>query len=140
MKIRWQKIKLGETKTGKNLKAEELVVHFLPEGLLDDFELTNFDILESPEAFGETYTIELTEKNIVPLMPEEQAGVHIRQKGFSTRRVLDFPIRGRKTILQLRRRKWQISGSPGIYMRSISVTAHGVKLSKEFAFFFEGED
>jgi len=119
------------------MRAEQIIGKFLPPGTMEDFEVTNFLEEGSPEEFGETYYIELTEKKYIPAGFE---GKRMRQKGYRIKRVMDFPIRGRKTVLEYKRRKWQIEGEPGIYIRPMEINAKGVKLSTEFAFFFSEED
>ncbi len=119
------------------MKAEQFIGKFLPPGTLEDFEITNFCEEGSTEDFGEVYHIELTEKHYIPTGFD---GKRMRQKGYRVKRILDFPIRGRKTILEYRRRKWKIEGEPGIYLRPMEINAEGVKLSREFAFFFSEED
>ncbi len=136
LKKRWQKNKLGDKKETE-MRADALIGKFLPPGTLEDFEVTNFIEEGSAEEFGETYYIELTEKKYIPSGFE---GKQMRQKGYRIKRVLDFPIRGRKTVLEYKRRKWQIEGEPGIYIRPMEINAKGVKLSTEFAFFFSEED
>lgn len=119
------------------MKLEKIIGKFLPNGTLEDFDITNFLEEGSAEEFGETYYIELTEKKYIPSGFENR---QVRQKGYQIKRVLDFPIRGRKTILEYKRRKWQIEGEAGIYIRPMEINAKGVKLSPEFAFFFSEED
>jgi hypothetical protein len=137
VKKRWQKCKFGKKEKEKKMAIERLLRKFLPAGTLEDFTITDFQEDGSVEAFGETYYIELTEKKYIPSGFE---GKQVRQKGYRNKRVLDFPIRGRKTVLVYRRRKWQVEDEPGIYMRPLTITAAGVKLSPEFAFFFTEED
>lgn len=113
---------------------------FLPPGTLDFFDIEGHEVLPSPEMFGETYVIKLIEKNIKPTVPREHDATKLRFKGYSLKSLSDFPVRGRKFYLSIRRRKWQIEGVPGTIMREITVEQDGVKLTKDFAFFFEGED
>ena len=121
-------------------KKTDVLELFFPPGMLEEFEISDYSIKESPEAFGEIYTIELTEKSIVPRLPAGYENRPVRQKGFTCKEILDFPIRGRKAVLLIRRRKWKVEGYPGILMKEIELTDEGVKLSREFAFFFEGND
>lgn len=113
---------------------------FLPPGTLDFFDIEGHEVLPSPDMFGETYVIKLIEKNIKPTVPEGHDADRLRFKGYSLKSLSDFPIRGRKSYLSIKRRKWQIEGVPGTIMRDITVEQKGVKLAKDFAFFFEGED
>lgn len=120
---------------------EELAGLLLPEGILEYFEYVSYERKSKEESkpYGEI-TIILEEKNVVPKLPEEYRSKQVRQKGFKEIRVDDFPLRGKKVKLLLRRRVWQIEAVEGLYKREILSTYPGTKLEKEFAFFFEGGD
>ena len=122
-------------------KLQELVEIFLPEGILEYFEYAGYERKSKEESkpYGEL-TIILVEKNVVPKLPEKYRGRKVRQKGFKEIRVDDFPVRGKKVKLLLRRRVWQIGGVDELYKKEIVATYPGTKLEKEFAFFFEGGD
>lgn len=122
-------------------KIEELFEVFLPEGILEYFEYVGYErkSREEVKPYGEI-TIILEEKNTLPKLPEEYRDKKIRQKGFKEIRVDDFPVRGRKVKLKLRRRVWQIEESHEVFKREIVATYPGTKLEKEFAIFFEGRD
>ena len=120
-------------------KIKELAELFLPEGILEYFEYSGYERKSKAEVkpYGEI-TIILEEKNVVPKLPEEYRDKKIRQKGFKEIRIDDFPIRGKKVRLSLRRRVWQIEGVEELYKQEILATYQGTKLEKEFAIFFEG--
>jgi hypothetical protein len=115
-------------------KITELAALFLPEGILEYFDYEGYT-KENKEV-----TIILVEKNTVPKLPEEYRDRKIRQKGFKEIRVDDFPVRGKKVKLLLRRRVWQIKGSEELYKKEILTTYPGTKLEKEFAIFLKGGD
>ncbi len=120
---------------------EELVGLLLPEGILEYFEYAGYErkSREEVKPYGEI-TIILEEKNTVPKLPEEYRNKKIRQKGFKEIRIDDFPLRGKKVKLLLRRRVWQIEGEEALYKQEILASYPGTKLEKEFAIFFEGGD
>lgn len=122
-------------------KIKELAELFLPEGILEYFEYAGYErkSKEETKPYGEI-TIILVEKNTVPKLPEEYHDRKIRQKRFKEIRVDDFPVRGKKVKLLLKRRVWQVEGSDELYKREILTTYPGTKLEKEFAIFFEGGD
>lgn len=122
-------------------KIIELLDLFLPEGILEYFEYAGYERKSKEELkpYGEI-TIILEEKNVVPKLPEEYRDRKIRQKGFKEIRVDDFPVRGKKVKLLLRRRVWQIEGSDELYKKEIVTTYPGTKLEKEFAVFLKGGD
>ena len=122
-------------------KIKEIAELFLPEGILEYFEFTGYErkSREEVKPYGEI-TIILEEKNVVPKIPEEYRDRKIRQKGFKEIRVDDFPIRGRKVKLLLKRRVWQIEGTEEVFKKEIMTTYPGTKLEKEFAAFLKGGD
>ena len=122
-------------------KIKEIAELILPEGILEYFDYTGYEkkSREEVKPYGE-FTIILEEKNVVPKIPEEYRDRKIRQKGFKEIRVDDFPIRGRKVKLLLKRRVWQIEGTEEIFRKEIMTTYPGTKLEKEFAAFLKGGD
>jgi len=122
-------------------KIRELIEIFLPEGIMEYFEYTGYarKSREEVKPYGEI-TIILEEKNVVPKIPEEYRDRKIRQKGFKEISIDDFPVRGRKVKLLLKRRVWQIEGSEAIFRKEIMTTYPGTKLEKEFAAFLKGGD
>ena len=72
----------------------------LPEGTLDYFIIS--DVKESASEI----VIYLEEKNEVP---KEYAGMKVESKGFYEPVVVqDFPLRGKKLFLIVRRRRWVV--------------------------------
>jgi len=121
-------------------KIQELAELLLPEGILEYFDYEGCSKEKKVEnTYGEV-TIILVEKNVLPKLPEEYRERKIRQKGFKEIRVDDFPVRGKKVKLLLRRRVWQIEGSAELYKKEILTTYPGTKLEKEFAVFLKGGD
>lgn len=125
------------------MESTEFLGYFLPPGTLDYFEVENFEVKEGDEkymglyGFDDHYKVSLVEKQVLPDHPNIHNGKHLRTKGYSKKVIEDFPIRGRKTSLIFKRRKWQVEGSSEIIMRKIEISIEGVKYTKEFSFFFE---
>jgi transposase len=72
---------------------------FLPEGLLDYFDITEASDM------GSYYMLCLLEKNIVP---EEYADLPLVSKGFHEPvTITDFPVRDRTVYLRVTRRRWK---------------------------------
>jgi spermidine/putrescine-binding protein len=117
----------------ENLK--ELAVLLLPQGILDYFDYKSY------ETENEEIIITLVEKNTVPKLPEQYKSRKIRQKGFKQITVNDFPVRGKKVQLLLRRRVWQIQGVKELYRKEIpEVIFPGTRLEKKFADFLKEGD
>lgn len=113
----------------------KLVEAFLPHGILDFFDVSDFDITPSDIPFGEVYSVTLTEKSLLPKLPDGVVASKFRFKGYKSINVEDFPIRGRKVVLTLKIRKYQIQGSTKIFSNSYNITPDSVKLTNDFAFF-----
>lgn len=110
---------------------KELVEIMLPEGLLNSFEYIG--ISKTPYS----YKITLEEKNKSPKLPIEHSSKKIISKGFKNITINDFPLRGRKVVLLLRRRIWKIEGVKKLFKNDLSLALKGTKLEKEFATFLK---
>jgi hypothetical protein len=102
--------------------------YVLPGELVDYFDLV--DIKEKEEALH----LYLDEKNAIP---EAYSGIHLESNGFyEASTIKDFPLRDKKVILHVRRRRW-LDESGQSYSRHWELTAKGTRYSKEFAFFLK---
>jgi len=108
---------------------KELVEIMLPEGILESFEIKG--LTKTPHR----YKIILEEKNKSPKSPSEYRTRKVISKGFKDIAINDFPLRGRKVILLIRRRVWKLEGVKKLFKNELSLTMHGRKLEKEFAAF-----
>jgi len=110
--------------------TKELLGYLLPEGTLDFFDLIH--IIKDKDGL----VLFLEEKNIPPA---EYEGQTIHSKGFYPEvRVQDFPIRDRKVILNIKRRRWEVQPSGEIVSRNWDLVMQGARLTKEFALFLKG--
>lgn len=111
------------------MKIEEVLVHFLPKEFVEYFDLT--EIKEGVEQLN----IYLDEKNVPP---PEHSDKELESKGFiSPIKLNDFPIRDRKVILRVRRRKWRDKSTGKTYTRNWDIKANGTSYTKEFASFLK---
>ena len=110
---------------------KELAEIMLPEGILESFEIK--DLSKTPNS----YKVTLEEKNRSPKLPSEYREREVISKGFKDITINDFPLRGRKVILLLRRRIWKIEGVKKLFKNNLSLTMQGTKLEKEFAAFLK---
>ena len=79
--------------------------------------------------------IYLEEKN---QLPEKYAGQETESKGFYEPVVVqDFPLRGKKVFLNLRRRRWILKSSNEYISRNWRMVAEGTRLTQDFASFFK---
>lgn len=117
------------------MKTEELVWAMLPEGLEEYFDLESF------AKTAEIFRITLIEKNTVPeKLPPEYQGKRIVDSSLDQFTFNDFPIRGRKGEIVLKRRSWKFEGVDRWLRRDISLCAEGTKIEKEFAVFLKEFD
>lgn len=108
----------------------ELATLILPEGILDYFELTSV----GKETEG--LCIYLEEKNIVPA---EHADAPVHAKGFHAEaRVTDFPLRGKRVTLCIKRRRWENTMTGEIVQRNWTLLNKGTRITNEFAAFLKG--
>ena len=125
------------------MEANEFFSFFLPPDSLKYFDMVDIEVKEGKEkymskyGFDDEYTVVLVEKEILPEDPRMYQDKKLRTKGYSDISLEDFPIRGRKTRLKYRVRKWQVEGEKGIIQRKLEISAEGVRYTGEFAFFFE---
>jgi len=110
---------------------KELAEIMLPEGILTSFNIQGLS--KTPHS----YTIRLEEKNRSPKLPTEYSTRKVISKGFKDITINDFPLRGRKVVLQIRRRVWKIEGVKKLFRNDLSLTLQGTKLEKEFAAFLK---
>ena len=108
---------------------KELLRYVLPKEIVESFDLV--DLQEK----GKILHLYLDEYNKVP---EEYKELSLLPNGFYEESTLkDFPLRDKKVILHIRRRRW-IDCQGKSYSRVWDLTAEGTRYSKEFAIFLKG--
>jgi hypothetical protein len=112
---------------------KELAEVLLPEGILKHFYFVKVE--KEIENEKEIITIHLEEKEDLPEIPLEHKGKRISSKGFKKVSVEDFPVRGRKVRLKIKRRVWKIEGVEKWVKKDIAIKYPNTKLEKEFGFF-----
>jgi hypothetical protein len=109
---------------------ETLVRLLLPEGILEYFDLIN--VAQTPAGLN----IHLEEKNIAPAGYEH---VKLESKGFLPETsIQDFPIRGHKVALCIKRRRWEVIESKAIITRDWDIVQKGARMTTEFGTFLKG--
>ena len=102
---------------------------FLPDFILEHFEFKGVIVDE------ETFNIELEEINQPPL---EWEGIKVLSKGFFPELVVqDFPIRGHKVFLHIRRRRWLNVETSKVIYRNWTLVEKGTRMTGEFAAFLK---
>jgi hypothetical protein len=109
---------------------ETLVSLLLPQGILEFFELTN--VSQLPAGLN----IYLEEKNITPSEYKDQK---LESKGFLPEiSIQDFPIRGQKVTLCIKRRRWEVKETGAIITRDWDLVRKGARMTTEFGTFLKG--
>lgn len=108
----------------------ELAKYFLPEGILDYFDIVSHKTQNDQVHFY------LEEKNILPQEYKEEIA---KSKGFTPEiTVEDFPLRGKPVLLHIKRRRWTLVESGKIIKRDWQIVAKGTRITSEFASFLKG--
>jgi transposase len=116
-----------------------LLALFLPEGILDYFEITGFERTDSNlQTYDKRLTISLTEKKTIP---EEYIENKHKASGFMEPRVIeDYPIRNMLVSLSIKRRRWdvELNGKTVKISRDWNtIITQGTRKTKEFAAFLK---
>jgi hypothetical protein len=107
----------------------ELLKLFLPELLVEHFELIK------TRQEGENLHLYFEEKNTPP---SEHSSRILISKGFHNEiTIQDFPLRGKRVFLHIKRRRWTDKGTNEIVQRDWNLVAKGSRLTEEFAAFLK---
>jgi len=113
-----------------------LISHVLPSDLLNYFTTTEVQELcniITKEVFIE---INLEENN---RLPNSYSRLHYESKGFlSSKRIQDFPLRGKAVYLTIKRRRWRHKVTKEEIRSDYSFIAEGSKLTVELSAFLKG--
>ena len=127
-----------EKKTS-SINTDFIISFFLPDGMIDWFEIVN--IIEEPNTgtahadvlYSGVLNIYLDERDN---RTEEEFG--LKPNGFTEPTVVkDYPIRNRKVLLHVRRRRYVDADGRNIILNQYPLTADGTKVSVEFGLFFK---
>ena len=116
------------------MKSEQLLRAILPDVLIDNFDVVNFEKTDS------RFDIWLDEKKV--RLKEDRRNGDIIAYGFGEYHAIrDFPIRGRATYLHVRKRKWPDKPNGEIFSYDLDLSEYdGTRLNTEFvAFLKEGD-
>ncbi|MBC8484748.1 MAG: transposase [Bacteroidetes bacterium] len=115
------------------MEMTELIRYFLPEEIIDNFEVVDIKAI-GLDVDAELH-IYLDEKFIYP---PAHAAKNLESKGFlKAVKISDFPIRDKKVLLLVRRRKWKDMLTGNIYTRTFDLKHKGTNYTKEFAAFLK---
>ncbi|WP_454244660.1 ISAon1 family transposase N-terminal region protein [Psychroflexus sp. MBR-150] len=114
---------------------KEYLSLFLPEALLDHFDLGLIQELGEISHKRMIYQIHLTEKNE---LPKGYSKKDYESKGFyRAKTIQDFPIRGKAVYLIIKRRRWRHKITKQELKSDYSFIAEGSKLTNELSDFLK---
>lgn len=103
----------------------------LPESICEYFELTQLKKDDKTEVMD----LYLQEINSVP---QEYSNNKLTSKGFFNEvTIQDFPLRGYKVFLHVKRRRWLNEDTGEVVFRNWDVIAKGTRITKDFAAFLK---
>ena len=107
----------------------DLLKLFLPDILVEHSDLT------PSNQEGETLHLYFEEQNKPPI---EYASKILISKGFHDEiTVQDFPLRGKRVFLHIKRRRWTDKQTNEIVQRDWTLVAKGSRMTEEFADFLK---
>ena len=121
-------------KSNTTLAYETLLGIILPAGILEAFEVSEVTkehtgIIEETGLERRIIHIHLDERDL-----RSKEWHDLRPNGFTEAHCInDFPIRDRKVVLHVRRRRWLDENGKNVILPHESLTATGTSYSKEFA-------
>jgi hypothetical protein len=111
---------------------------FLPEGILDYFDIVDFRTNSSKgKIYTKTLTLYLEEKKLIP---EEYSTHNIKASGFMpAREIEDYPIRDMLVTLNIKRRRWeiQVDGKNQKVSRDWNLVSKGTRMSEDYSSFLK---
>jgi hypothetical protein len=111
-------------------QLQTLAKYILPEEIFAYFDIVNIE--ESTNVLH----IYLDEQ---PDIPQEYQTLLLESKGFYPEaEICDFPLRDKKVILHVRRRRWLNTSTGGSVSREWKLTAEGTRYTEGFATFLKG--
>ena len=129
-------------KKSSNINTDFIISFFLPEGMIDCFEVV--DIVE--EANTGTAKADVLYNSVLNIYLDErdtrtEETKVLRPNGFTEPTIIkDYPIRNRKVLLHVRRRRYLDADNRNLILNNYPLTADGTKVSVEFGLFFRDSD
>ena len=129
-------------KKSSNINTDFIISFFLPEGMIDWFEVVNIE----EEANTGTAKADVLYNSVLNIYLDERDNrteetKELRPNGFTEPTVIkDYPIRNRKVLLHVRRRRYLDADNRNIILNNYPLTADGTKVSVEFGLFLKDSD
>lgn len=121
------------------INKDFIISFFLPDGMTDWFEIVG--MREEPN--GGTAQADVLYSSVLHIYLDERDNrigdqLGLKPNGFTEATVIkDYPIRNRKVLLHVRRRRYLDADGRNIILNQYPLTADGTKLSVEFGLFLK---
>lgn len=120
-------------------KYEFLASYLLPNGILDWFEFVTAKEVptegKSEVLYKTTLHIYLDERDNRTCETS-----FLTPNGYTEETTIkDFPVRDRKMVLHIRRRRWKDENGRNVILNAYPMTVEGTRYSEEFAAFLKGD-
>lgn len=113
-----------------------LVSFLLPEGMLSYFDIVKID--EDTSVKQKVYTGGVLHIYLDELDNRTADQQQLRPNGFTEPTLVsDFPIRDKKTVLHIRRRRWVDEEGKNVILNVYNLVVTGTRYSEEFAAFLK---
>ncbi len=126
-------------KNASGINTDFIISFFLPDGMIDWFEIVR--IVEKPnEGKAQADVLYSSVLHIYLDERDNRTGedMGLKANGFTEATVIkDFPIRNRKVLLHVRRRRYLDADGRNVILNQYPLTADGTKVSVEFGLFFK---
>ena len=116
------------------ISKEEALRYIFPSELVEYFDIVSLQELGNVKAKEDYYEVIFEEKAV---MPEDINTSEYESKGFFSKIVQDFPLRGRAVFIEIKRRRWRHKQTGAEISRDFSFLAEGSKFTKELADFLK---
>ena len=119
-----------------------LISFFLPDGMTDWFEVVK--VVE--ESNTGTETADVLYNSIINIYLDERDNyegerLELKPNGFTEPTVVkDYPIRNRKVLLHVRRKRYLDAEGRNVILNQYPLTADGTKVSVEFGLFLKDDN
>lgn len=108
--------------------------YVFPEELLKYFKIVETSIKTHPKHNEEYIEVVFEEHNE---LPEGYTSDEYESKGFFSKRIQDFPLRGKAVFIELRRRRWRHKDTGVQITRDFTFLAKGSSFTAELADFLK---
>lgn len=129
-------------KNSSSINTDFIISFFLPDGMIDWFEVVN--IKEEPNK--STAQADVLYNSVLHIYLDERdtrsgEEMGLKPNGFTEPTLIkDYPIRNRKVLLHVRRRRYLDADNRNVILNQYPLTADGTKVSVEFGLFFKDSD